>query len=257
MIFINHVGPGVAPLDPSSIPDLSAWYDPDDAATLTLSGSSVTAMADKQGSADFVEISGQGKPSTTTIGGRTWLQMGGSSVLHVPSVSQAEVTFGNDYFSIAVVVRTNSITTNIVALNKGSSALYRIGANWTSTPIGQPYAVLDDGPNSHVLNGAGPSGDVNDNNPHLLILVRDNAANEMRLYQDGQQVSTSPMDITGLGSVDDATYELLLGAVPFGGTGYARFWPDQLAECLMVKRALSASEIAGLRAYCQAKWGTP
>lgn len=240
-------GSGYPETTPDQIPNISAWWDADAAATLTLSVGDVTTWEDRAGAADFTQITGKPKPSTTALDGRTWLDVSAGEILHVASATQTEVNFGSGELTIAIALRTTA-TAHGVPLNKGSSDRYRIGTNLT-TP-GDIYGILDDGPTSLNINaGAG----VNDGATHFLVLQRDNTANEMRVYLDGAQITGSPQALSGFGNIDDASFELLLAAVP-SGASYANFFAGQIGEVVFYKRALSSTELGDLLAYLAYKW---
>ena len=242
---------------PDDIASLSAWWDPDDGTTLTQSAApQVDAMDDKTGGgAGFSQITGRGLPDLVTIGDRNWLQFvaASSEGMRVPSDALSGILFGADEMTIALVFRT-STSTGQTLLNKGSNTQGRWRMRVSHTAAGDVQGVLNDGTTNYPVDGSTGS---DDGDPHLFVLIRDNAANLMRLRKDSAEVAT--LDITGCGSTDETAQAawlstLLLGCQP-AGASTGQHWNGEIGEILFYQDMLEGSDLTNMEAYLSAKWG--
>ena len=79
---------------PAQLPSLAAWWDASDASTITLSGSTVTGLADKSGQARHMTLS-LGAPTVATgPNGLNVLQFDGASALRTPAWGLPTTAFG-------------------------------------------------------------------------------------------------------------------------------------------------------------------
>ncbi len=85
---------------PPSLPGLFAWFDPSDGSTLTLSGSTITALSDKSGQGNHLVARGSGGPTLVTWSGRDALSYVSGQGLGTPATNAGA---GIDQISYAVV----------------------------------------------------------------------------------------------------------------------------------------------------------
>lgn len=261
MFLLNPYIFGNGVFEPTDVPDLTAWWDPSDSSTVTLSGSRVTTLASKAGGGiDFIAAGGTSSnlPMIASSGGIDWLEMLASQQrrMQVGSAVDSDINFGTGEFTIFAVFKTVGGPTGVnTLLNKGSNAQGRYKVNINQTSAGTWRGFIHDG--STAFSASAGSGS-NDNNPHLIMVQRDNAANLLRTWGDGVELATvststaGDIDESGTGSFNPV---LLLGTAP-SGAGFASEWFDGLiGEILFYKRAVNSGERGSIETYLTTKWG--
>jgi len=242
-------------LDPSSISDLTAWWDPDDSATVTLSSGDVVQLDDKVGSLDL-EDALSNPPEQVSVNGRNWMSFDGvnEAMFNDAGYADSAINMGSGELSMFLVFRTGSSTTNLRAMQKGSgSGRYAMDINRASA--GDARAFVTDGSINREATGA---ASANDDNAHVFYMERDNTANLVRLYIDGVLIDTD--GISTLGSLDDTTdadffSQLLVGAAPLTASTLTGHFDGEIGEILIYKRLLSGTERGQVEDYLEAKWG--
>lgn len=242
---------------PDDIDDLTAWWDPDDSDTITLSGSDVTTMACKvdPGDQDFVSVTGRTLPVISTFMGRDWLSFDSArtDAMRVVSTSSAGINFGSGELTLCVLF-TAADSTNGTLLNKGGSVAGRYRFTINQTTAGSYRILLNDGTTS--LNPL--AGDTaEDGNPHLVTAILDRGTDTLSLRADGVEIAS--VDASALGNIDESPgggfiANLLLGASPSGATTNLHHY-GRIGEITFYNRALTSGELANLENYLMNKWG--
>ena len=249
-------GAGNGVFSPEDIANLTCWWDPDDASTVTLSGSNVTALTAKVGSAK--ETLGQrGSEAHLTTGverGRTWLNAeGGDKMLDTTEADGTALSPGTGEFSIYIVVRPNYVGTGTTyaMFGKGFTGWYglRTSTGTSSNVVG----YMDENGGAAFRTAQSAANVITKGGRHIIRLVRDNTANLMRVYVDGTQVASA--DITGMGSCDDAAEQFVLGARA-SGASFDNPYDGLIGEVLFYKDVLSAGDNTNLETYLADKWST-
>ena len=253
--LINPHAFGGASFSPDQISGLTFWIDPDNAGTVTLSGSDYDTIAD-QASPDhgLTTVSPSvSRPAQVTSGGREWMQLvfANRDSMVTSGKTDSSYQHGSSSFAIFVVVKTTSSTTNKVVLQKGGSAArYRISINASAS--GDVRGVISDGTNTVTITS--PAVSINDGNPHLIALIRNNTSSHVRVMVDGVDVTGSPASVGSVGNIDESSFQLMVGASPSASTT-ANEWDGEIGEILMYHHELTSGELADVLAYYQSKWG--
>jgi hypothetical protein len=103
------------------------------------------------------------------------------------------------------------------------------------------FDIDDDG---GVLKTIGHDASINDGEWHHLAGVRD--GNNLRLYVDGVETTSSPTDITGYGSIDDIEGFTLGASNTSGSQGDEQYYDGSIRHPQVFNRALTAAEVAFL-----------
>lgn len=217
---------------PWHLSGLAMWLDGADAASIALDGSNnVSQWNDKSGNGRHVTQATSGsRPAYITAGinGLNCLSFDGSDDLMVTSgsstISQPNTTF--------VVFRPIAGGTN-PQLFDGSSARQYI--YFPSTTSVQAYANSALTPTITSVVGTTSQAAVVFNGSSSVFLL------------NRVQISSGNLGSSGIGP------EITIGANRFGGGP----WKGYIAEHLIYRRMLDASEIMQLGNYLATKWGTP
>ena len=245
-----------AAFSPSDIANLTAWWDPDDGDTVTLSGANITALTDKAGPTAGLTLVQRGAVAQLTAGtekGRTWMVGAGAEMLQTTTANTAEVLPGTGEFSIYIVIKPSFVGTGTsrALFQKGFTGWYGMRSNTaTSSNV---VAYMDENGGAAFRTAQSGANEITNGGRHILRLVRDNGSNLMRVYVDGTQVASA--DITGMGSCDDITEQLTFGARA-SGAGQTDFWDGLIGEILFFKDVLSAGDNDNLESYLAEKWST-
>lgn len=248
---------GAAAFSPDNITGLVWWIDPDDSSNYVLSGSDYDTIADKASPNHGLSTVSPAvsRPAQTTYGGREWASFTFANRDSMVTSGKTDSSYqhGSSSFAIFVVVKTTSTTTGKVVLQKGgSSARYTIRINASTS--GDVRGVISDGTNTVTITS--PSVSINDGNPHLIALIRNNTSSNVRVMVDGTDVTGSPASVGSVGNIDESSFQLMLGASPSASTT-ANEWNGEIGEVLMYHAELTPTELANVLAYYQSKWGTP
>lgn len=210
----------------------SLWLDASDAATLTLSGTNVTAWADKSGAGNnAVQV---GAVTTTPVTGakknsRTTLYFDGGDYLLTGFLSATGTTF------LCVAKMTGG---DIIAGARDSA---NTRSYW--------------GRRSSVYMGAGVGLDANISGTsqwgtEYHVFAGKHDGSNVKIYDSGSEIYSKTQN----GSGENFTSGYMIGALNSAGTPltYGTF---NVGEILVFRRALTASEITQVSAYLSAKWG--
>ena len=254
-IISGTLSAGVVPFSPLSLPNLKAWYDADDAATIT-GGIIVSQWNDKSGNGFNLSQSTLTKrPSsgTRTLNGKNVIDFDGTNDVLEASTASDWTFMNNSGGSTAffVYMYDSNSTANAWCTTDGVS-----GAD-----IG--YDLYDNSDLAHRVNrGVGGAQAISNDtlqNPstgnHYLYVLSDpnngTAANRSQIYVDGtlqnknntftnapsSSTPTTPLDIGGRRADDVYSFD---GA---------------FAEIIIVSGIMSAGDITKTKAYISAKWG--
>ena len=223
--------PRATGFDPKSISGLFAWYDATAASTLTMSGSSVTAIADRSGNGrNAVQAVGAHQPVMSTIG------------------SKAAIAFAPQ--NLLAVVTSYTITAQsvfaVVAID-GLVAFARIVAQESETENAVYIPLLIPNPATYTL------GSYNGGAFRSGVSVTQSAGTIAESHHDGSALTCRANGVVGASfssSLNFSPTKLLLG----NGAGLSNGLTGRLGEVLVWNRALTAAEILTIRRYLSAKW---
>lgn len=232
---------------PNSLEELTAWWNFSDKGDLNLGGVAIINAYDKSGNGNDLGQSGVNRPLLTTVGsmfmahfdnGPTW-------PLWMFVADDPDLNFGSDDFTIFIVYRSSDPDRGTL-VDKGVTLKYFARVNDVDvSPTGKFLWNINDGTSYSVLD----SGiDYADNAVRLLTMRRD--GDNLRSYADGVETAASPTDITGVGTIDDAS-SLYVGA----RQGAGQYLEGEIGEIIMYKGTISAEEMDLVHDWLIAKWG--
>jgi hypothetical protein len=215
-------------------PDI-AWYDPSDNTKITIVTGSVTALADK--TAHGYNLALTGVCGVGTIGGKQSLAFGAGMLTSgaIATVAQPITKFWvlqPSAATITAAATTSPVFAGLSGPGSGTAGMY-IGQT-TKFYTGYAGAVFT-------------SSGVADTNPHLLTYVANGASSV--IYLDGVSVASGD----GGTRAFDGTSVIRLGA----DTGLTLPYLGGMGEVAYYTGAMSAPNIALMKTYFTAKWGTP
>lgn len=213
--------------DPSSLPNLVAWYKADDAASITSSGGAVSQWNDQSGNGLHLVQTGGGKPSTgvDTINGLNVIKFTSSQGLHVAHALASPLT-------ILIVLKRNETGSGnkqpISNFNDAESIIFVDGTVWSL------YA-------GSVTDSATSAADTS---AHQLVGTFGSSASQGNLYLDGIQIITNQSPGTrGLGTIG-------VSADANSNNGF----PGDIAEVVFMSSVIGSTDRALWDAYVAAKW---
>jgi len=217
-------GGGAAPFNPLSYPNCQFWYDPSDAASLTVAGSDVSQMNDKSGNTRHLTATLTARPTTgsTSANGLSWLSFNGTAnIMATASFSISQPT------TIYIVGKENSYVNGAALIGgatlfSGEEVLRVTGNKW------QIYA-----------GGTTVDGAASDLNQNVHTLIFDGASSAHYL---GASLSAS-----GNPGTNGITGGLILGA-RFGGFATS-YWNGKIGEVLCYTGVHDASTRAAFLSY--------
>lgn len=207
-----------------------AWFDPSDAASLTVAGGVCSQMNDKTGNGHDVTAATTARPTVSTIGSLGALLFASPNHMLSAAFTQAQpITL------FCVVKYSPSVPSGIASQPVGNPApgpcIFTQGApgQWTyyAGTVQQSVTAADTG--AHVLDG-----------------IFNGAGSSLNL--DGVTISSA-----NPGAAGHATKSISFGA----DAGNSAPYTGLLGEVLYYSSALSAPNRASIEAYLKAKWGTP
>lgn len=243
---------------PLGLPGIHTWFDAQDSATVSLSGSNVTNWRDK---ASGFEVSTAWGTVTNlgSINSKTALRFGGAAGLRMVQGSAA-ITPGSRFQNVgfgwifAVYKQTTA---------DGSPTARFLHYNSTNSAIGNTrfgLGISITGATANACNGGGRRLDADGG--QFLADTTNNSTNVVRagividwtnsdawLYRNGSAVVTTTSFQTS-GSTTNATS----AANDIGSSNGAGFLVGDLGELVAGSGVLTAGDIAALDAYFQARW---
>lgn len=206
---------------PLDLPGLWGWWDASDEATITESGGTVSAIADKSGNARHLIATGS--PTITTING-------------VPAVA---VTATSDYLVTSELGGASGVQPVVSA---GVVQKYTALSNFNHLVTPFQWRVLYH--NTTVWTSYGGAGGAiastvaRDTNPHYATAVRNGSSSRFRIDGAGEWTGTLEANSNN-------------HPVRVGGSGVTGIF-GELAVCI---GALSTSDLESFETYVAAKWG--
>jgi len=219
---------------PTQVPHLAAWLDAADASTLTLSGSQITAWADKSGNGHNASLF-EGLPGptevTAALNGLAVARFGASSTrngLHLPNLA------------------SSASFTQIVVINPSSSA----NAVWLEgTNDAGNLQIGNSGQELYLYSGAElNTGSTPALTPGTAAVITALYGSSAVIRVNGaQKAAGSTGENTQLAPVIGAGIDAAASAHAVG----------DLAELLVFDRVLTSTELSVVETYLKDKWGTP
>lgn len=216
--------------------DLLVWYDASDAATITLTGSSVTDWDDKSGNGHHLSQANASLQPTLVSADQNGLD-----------VVSCDTNDSMLTASIAHGIGTGDFTV-IFALKKAADAfgvwqgLARIGTD-------NPNFYLSTGGNNHkpIIENSGEtafSTALTESTAYVITYAR--SAGSVTCFINGAADAGNPKTIAG--SFADGVFKL-------GSADVASFFGGKLFEVVMYTAALTASDRQAAETYLMTKWG--
>lgn len=261
----NADGNGAVSFSPDTIPDMSWWIDPNDDSTITRVGltDEIDFLDDKSPSGSstsrlqrYVAPFSHSGLFATTSAGVQWMdgRTAEERLLHVAFEAEPNINFGSAEFTAFYVIQREytDTSTRYAAGVKGDLARYATIARENVDGEGALFSQINDGGTGATVIAS--TGTIPLSSPVIVRLVRNNSVDTYSMYVDGTFIGSQTT--VGVGSLDDYTQHLFIGAAP-AAAGMTQFWWEGLiGEILFYKRVLSSSEITQIEDYLSAKWGT-
>jgi FtsP/CotA-like multicopper oxidase with cupredoxin domain len=229
---------------PTAISNLQAWYDATNTASITKTGTSVTAWSDASGHRNTLsQATASLEPAYTATGIDN---LGSLTFNGAPYMVGSNASFSTSLFNESTVF----------VVSNQSSATQTSSVAWSGSYLADPRwsLRLSEGGVSHFdLNnkeaGRLTSSDV-PNGPALWTAIGSVANGVQQLRKDGKILSSS----TGPGATVTGNYPLVLGATAGSGNVTDQY-SGQLGELVVYNRLLTAAETASVEGYLACKWG--
>lgn len=231
-------------VNPNVLPSLQIWYDAADSSVFTPSnptdGSTITQWSDKSAFAHNANPSGGStvRPTykTNIQNGKSILRFDGTDDnLTINPASWAASLSG---FTIYAVAKASSLsgTRSLIASDQGIKLFYD----------GSAWAIKDGG-------GTGTSPVAGDStNFHVFGFIFDGSKptnDERAIFRyDG-----SAKSLTFTGTVSSSTSSLT-NAIDIGFYNSSEYFSGDVAEIIILSKALSGSDVASLEDYLSSKW---
>lgn len=241
MSFVGKSSQGTSGFSPMSIPDCALWLDAADVRTVTLSGSTVTALADKSGNGRNGSGSGSVTYSSNAINNLGALSFPGN--VNNTWIRGSLTNTGTTVTCFAVATLTTAATDNSRILSLGT-----IGSADFNSAASVAAIVRQSGTNLYSYrNGGGTSlVSVSYNTPFLTGCLYDGV--DKILYVNGTGTSR-PSASTG--SFNISSYQI--------GTSFTEEtsfrWGGLIAEVIIYNSALTNVQRQAVEGYLGRKWG--
>ena len=242
MSFVGKSSQYYSGFSPMSIPDCALWLDAADVRTVTLSGSTVTALADKSGNGRNGSGSGSVTYSSNAINNLGALSFPGN--VNNTWIRGSLTNTGTTVTCFAVATLTTAATDNCRILSLGT-----IGSVDFNTAASAAAIVRNGGAVGlySYRNGGGTSTlSVSYNTPFLTGCLYDGV--DKILYVNGTGTSR-PSASTG--SFNISSYQI--------GTSFAEEtslrWGGLIAEVIIYNSALTDVQRQAVEGYLARKWG--
>jgi hypothetical protein len=241
---------------------LALWLDAEDAASITLNGSTVSQWADKSGNArNFSQATVSSQPTydATVLSGKPALTFDGTSKFM--SAGDTLDLRTNDITIMSVVKFANSTQSGVVlsktryAAGAGRYALYRSltsGMLGVGTQYATFFATRD-----AISSGAIAQSLYSSTNTKLFGGELDRfVSGYARIWEDGINTASAAYDVDAfnLNNSDElwiGAYQNYLGTSPPTGGSYMN---GQIAEIVVAQSALSTADRQNLEGYLAWKW---
>lgn len=238
---------------PKSVPGLFGWWDFSDSATVTLSGSSITAVADKSGNGrNATQGSANNQPTLATAAknGRNAADFDGTNDALDAAVGSTQFTAMTVFAVVNADAAGGGSLGRIYDRASQGSNLHRNNANtaiaftapWTSATGNQTQrsAASSFPLSTWLLVGVRYTGGTiteTDIQPRIS-----RASNTASLTGVSSGFAVSQSTTLNIGNRDAAN-------------GYDRGWDGKIGELIIYSASLSDSQVAAVEAYLASKWG--
>lgn len=244
---------GGVPWGPATDPDLSAWYDVEDTSTLTVNGGGfITEIRNKV--AGVLPNYNQGNPGEipdlVTVDGHDMANFDGTDWWANTPGTPVGVRPGAADFTVAMLVRTPATNPldGITWIQRDSPGLFPTW--WLTLQRNEAEFIVRDTAGTALVQAMDETWA--DGSTRWIIIGQRDGANARLFFATGPTVnesSASPVAIVDVTDINAANSNV--GSV---ASGLTNFWGGDLGEWLMIKRAMSASELATLAGYLTRKW---
>ena len=227
---------------PPNVPNLAAWYDASDTATITQSGGTVSAWQDRSGNGNTLAPPVNVPGPTFTAAGIAGL--GSVTFNGMVSLVGSNQGFSTQLFNASTVfaVSNQTTTSNSTLLWSGTPA----NPHWALQPSasGKILYDLNDGSTGRLTASGVPTGAAQwtasgSVNAHAQVLAK-----------NGNVIASG----SGPTAAASANYPLVVGAT-YVPNGASALFTGQIGEILVYNRALTTGEIAEVQGYLGCKWG--
>lgn len=225
---------GSAPFSPLSLPGLAGWYDSSDSATRTLVSGKVSQWADKSGNARHATQATAGlryTHSAASVNGLDAFVSSGNGGMNLPGA----ITLGTGTHYAFVVGGANRETPFLTTTTNDAFALdISAGGTMYVWGIGGSYVTLTG------LGAATSNGSVN------LFGSAATTTGALKIFNATDDAHGFYPGSLGISSITN--YDFGAGSYRLDGT---------ICEVILGDSLLTATQIAIIKAYLKAKWGTP
>ena len=231
-----------------SLVDLEIWYDGADTLSIVPTGIAdeglINQWNDKSGLAHNLNFDGgNNKPtyeSSDSQNGYGYVQFADGDLMSINPLASLS---GASAFTLSIIARSTDLSTNATQI-------------LTSTELGELSIQIDTDGTARFKVGASAavtaSGTVQVNEWNIYTLVYDGVNNIVGRVNDGNlptQTIVSAGAVAGPATMGASTY-LYVGGDNTGGT-----FIGDLAEVIIFRKALNATEYANVENYLATKWG--
>jgi hypothetical protein len=245
--------PRASGFNPRSIAGLFAWWDFSDSATLTLSGSNITAVSDKSGNGrNAVQVSGVNQPTLATAA------RNGRNAADFDGVNDAlDATVGATQFA-AMTVFAVAIADAAGGGNEGrlfdrgsaGGRMQRNNAN-TALSFNPPWTGATGNAQQRSAAGSFPLSQW-----RLLAVRYTGGLNTATDIQPRVNAASSTASLTGTGDGFSTSQSSTLSiGNRSAADGYDRGWDGRIGELLIYAASLTDLQIAAIEGHLAKKWG--
>lgn len=251
---INSASPAPNPITVFGT-DLVAWYDPSDAATVTQSGGLVSQLNDKSGNGYHLTAAGTARPAYSAagiLGQLPGLYFDGSATI----LSKTSVTLSTTANSVYTLSELNEVSSD------GSSARffsYKPDADGNDFSSHGLALIANGGTNKHRQALIGGTAKANTNTLQSTTIQGGQVMYCGQIGRHGMVCdgADSQMFFENESSTKVAYTPAFTspGTIGFGSrVGTGGQWKGYMGETVIVKRAITASELAQLNAWMIRAW---
>ena len=233
---------------------LALWLDAEDAASITLNGSTVSQWDDKSGNARHVsQATAANQPNYTASG------LNGKQVITFDGTNDALIN------ASAGLMRAVSGATAVMVMSRAANLAAGSDALWIGTSVGNARLVMGvriglAAPGEGFTSGGRRlstdtfqtvTGFAYTSNPIIAAARHDYANTNLEIWQDGTAGASRVYQTAGV--TDNNAGPLSVGAGNVAGTGAP--FNGYIAEITLVHSALSTTDRQKLEGYLAHKWG--
>lgn len=225
--------PRATGFNPKSISGLFGWWDASVTSSLTLSGNSVTAIADQSGNGrSAAQTVGINQPVTSTLGSKGAIAFAPQNSL---LITASYTITAQSTFCVFRSDTTGGYNRIVVQESDAAATTY--------IPMLMPNVA-----NSYVVGSFIGSG------YRSQVAITQSAATIGESHHDGTAVTCYANGVAGsayTASLNFSPTKMLFGNSSAGASGLT----GRIGEVLVWNRALASTEITSVRKYLSSKWG--